>query len=62
MPSNSFFHLSHDEAREKLKDEQPVGRVGEADDVARAVEFLCSDRNTFVTGSNLVVDGGWMIK
>ena len=36
----------------------PVGRVGEPEDVADVVIFLCSDLARFVTGQNLVVDGG----
>jgi NAD(P)-dependent dehydrogenase (short-subunit alcohol dehydrogenase family) len=36
----------------------PVGRVGEPEDVADVVVFLCSDLARFVTGQNLVVDGG----
>jgi cyclopentanol dehydrogenase len=37
----------------------PLGRYGEADDVAYAVLYLASDESAFVTGSELVVDGGW---
>ena len=36
----------------------PVGRVGEPEDVADVVVFLCSDLSRFLTGQNLVVDGG----
>jgi NAD(P)-dependent dehydrogenase (short-subunit alcohol dehydrogenase family) len=37
----------------------PLGRYGEADDVAYAVLYLASDESAFVTGSELVIDGGW---
>jgi NAD(P)-dependent dehydrogenase (short-subunit alcohol dehydrogenase family) len=40
---------------------QPAGRVGRADDVAEAVLYLCSDAGSFVTGTQLVVDGGMTI-
>lgn len=36
----------------------PLGRLGEPEDVARAVRFLCSDEAAFVTGEVLLVDGG----
>ena len=36
----------------------PVGRVGDPEDVADVVVFLCSDLARFVTGQNIVVDGG----
>ena len=37
----------------------PTGRPGRAEEVARAVTYLCSAEASFVTGANLVVDGGY---
>jgi glucose 1-dehydrogenase len=38
----------------------PWPRFGRPEDIANAAVFLASDRATFITGSNLVVDGGWL--
>jgi NAD(P)-dependent dehydrogenase (short-subunit alcohol dehydrogenase family) len=36
-----------------------VGRFGEPEDVAHGVLYLASDESKFVTGAELVIDGGW---
>ncbi|MFJ2867947.1 oxidoreductase [Kitasatospora sp. NPDC087314] len=58
-----------DEARDKIvdylgsesedwADEVPLGRIGQTQDIADAVGFLVSRRASWITGSNLVIDGG----
>ncbi len=42
-----------------LKNRVPMARVGEPSDIADAVEFLLSDRASYITGVVLPVDGGW---
>ena len=37
----------------------PLGKLGKPADIARASLFLCSEENTYITGHNLVVDGGF---
>jgi acetoacetyl-CoA reductase len=42
----------------KIVAKVPVGRLGQADEIARGVAFLCSDSAGFVTGSTLSINGG----
>ena len=41
---------------------EPVGRLGEPEEIADAVEWLCSDRASFVTGQAIAVDGGFVAR
>jgi 3-oxoacyl-[acyl-carrier protein] reductase len=47
-----------EEATEAMLTNTPLGRLGEPEDVAGAVRFLCSDAASFITGEVLLVDGG----
>jgi NAD(P)-dependent dehydrogenase (short-subunit alcohol dehydrogenase family) len=49
-----------DAARARSIARHPLGRLGQAEEVARAVLFLVSDDASFTTGSCLMVDGGWI--
>ena len=40
----------------------PLGRIADASDVATAVAFLASDASSMITGSSILVDGGWTAK
>jgi 3-oxoacyl-[acyl-carrier protein] reductase len=47
-----------EEARDAMLAATPLARLGEPEDVAGAVRFLCSDEASFITGEVLLVDGG----
>ena len=47
-----------EEATEAMLTNTPLGRLGEPEDIAGAVRFLCSDAASFITGEVLLVDGG----
>jgi 3-oxoacyl-[acyl-carrier protein] reductase len=47
-----------DEFRKQALDESPLGRLGQTEDVARVVLFLCSELSSYVTGQVVRVDGG----
>ncbi|MDF1574453.1 MAG: glucose 1-dehydrogenase [Bacteroidales bacterium] len=48
--------------RKKLDSLHPIGHVGEAKDIAYGILYLVSDESKFVTGSELVIDGGYTCK
>ena len=56
------FAGHEDEARGQLHARQPIGRMGRPDEIAYAALYLASDEAAFVTGSALVIDGGWTAK
>jgi 3-oxoacyl-[acyl-carrier protein] reductase len=47
-----------EEATQAMLQNTPLGRLGEPQDIAGAVRFLCSDEASFITGEVLLVDGG----
>jgi NAD(P)-dependent dehydrogenase (short-subunit alcohol dehydrogenase family) len=48
-----------EQGRKALDAMHPIGHVGEPDDIAYGVLYLASDESKFVTGSELVIDGGY---
>jgi NAD(P)-dependent dehydrogenase (short-subunit alcohol dehydrogenase family) len=53
--------IVNEEAKSALQRMTPVGRFGEPREVAHAVRFLASEQSSFITGIDLVVDGGWSL-
>ena len=56
-PLNNFV-IADDAMRADIERGTPLGRVGTANEVAAAVAFLLSEESSYVTGQNLVIDGG----
>ena len=45
---------------EKLSKSQPIGRMANADEIAKLAVYLCSDEASFITGTNFPIDGGFI--
>ncbi|RMF32171.1 MAG: SDR family oxidoreductase, partial [Candidatus Nitrosothermus koennekii] len=55
-------YLEDEQARKVLNSAQPLGRIGEPDDVTYGILYLASDEASWVTGTILVIDGGLSTK
>jgi len=58
----AFYLEKMPELREKTLGAHPMGRLAEPGEVADAVVYLCSERASFITGHDLVVDGGILVR
>lgn len=59
-PMIDRFTGNNKEAEKQFESMEPVGRLGQPEEVASAVLWLCSSEASFVTGQALAVDGGWV--
>ncbi|MBD1879711.1 SDR family oxidoreductase [Coleofasciculus sp. FACHB-T130] len=57
-PMMDRFSGGTSEGRERVISQEPIGRMGQPEEIANAVIWLCSDASSFAVGHALVVDGG----
>ena len=58
-PENKkFFLKKNNPVRKMMEKITPLGRMGDANDVANLVDFLTSDKSSFITGLSIPIDGG----
>jgi len=60
-PENEHFFTKENEVRKMIERITPLRRMGNAKDVGNAVDFLCSEKSSFITGQSFFVDGGLSI-
>ncbi|MFQ6027042.1 MAG: SDR family oxidoreductase, partial [Dehalococcoidia bacterium] len=51
-------NFSNPERQQWVLDRIPLGRLGQAEDIANGILYLASEESAFVTGAELVIDGG----
>ena len=49
-----------EETIQKMAQRIPLNRLADVQDIAETAFYLCSDKNTYITGQNIIVDGGFM--
>ena len=57
-PENEDYFTKNNPVRQLLEEIRPLGKMGDAKDVAYLVEFLSSDKASFITGQSIMIDGG----
>ena len=60
-PENKNFFTEENNIRKLIEQVTPLRRMGTAKDIANTIEFLCSEKSSFITGQSFFVDGGLSI-
>lgn len=60
-PIHSFYQTDNERLRNDLNQAQPLGRIGQPEDIAKTVQFLAEDASDWMTGTLLPVDGGILL-
>ena len=56
---DKFHKENKEEVRAELRARQPIGRLGQPEEIAAMVRYLVSDEAAFISGSLFTIDGGW---
>ena len=54
--------MQNAELRAQFLAKIPVGRFGQPEEIARLAVYLCSEQSGFITGTDIVIDGGWTVQ
>ena len=57
-PENKDFFSRNNKIRKMIEKITPLGRMGSSQDIANLIEFLCSDKSSYITGNLFYIDGG----
>jgi NAD(P)-dependent dehydrogenase (short-subunit alcohol dehydrogenase family) len=57
-PENKDFFSRNNKIRKMIEKITPLGRMGSSEDIANLIEFLCSDKSSYITGNLFYIDGG----
>ncbi len=59
-PMIEHLYVEDPARKVRMEEKTPLGRLGTPEDMAQAIVFLLSSKASFITGTDLVVDGGWI--
>ena len=62
MIERAFAQIDDSEAKAQIVAVYPIGRIGQPEEIANAVVWLCSDAASFITGHSLTIDGGCTVQ